>query len=228
MKNQGCGCSRIPFSLMIVILGGGYWWLISQGNFTKISSRLPDLQRGNILAIISPKSSSNGKSASLPAPDAIAVPTNPTTIKIESQSSPQPVKSAQPATTVKKAIRGIYLSRYQVTNNATEQTIRQRVRYYHDRGINTIIHGVWGNGCTMYRSTVMQQMVGSPSCPNQFADRWLEWTIDEAHQQGMQVHAYFEKGIKIDKNSPIFDLAIGDILHTSSEYTMTWASLQPD
>nr|WP_322654380.1 hypothetical protein [Nostoc sp. CmiVER01]MDZ8124228.1 hypothetical protein [Nostoc sp. CmiVER01] len=32
--------------------------------------------------------------------------------------------------------------------------------------------------------------------------------IVEAHKQGMQVHAYFEKGIKIDKNSPIFDLAI--------------------
>ncbi|MBW4553792.1 MAG: hypothetical protein KME35_22190 [Aphanocapsa sp. GSE-SYN-MK-11-07L] len=28
----------------------------------------------------------------------------------------------------KKAIRGIYLSRYQVTNNANEQMIRQRVR----------------------------------------------------------------------------------------------------
>ena len=32
--------------------------------------------------------------------------------------------------------------------------------------------------------------------------------IDEAHKQGMQVHTYFEKGIKIDKNSSIFDLAI--------------------
>jgi uncharacterized lipoprotein YddW (UPF0748 family) len=32
--------------------------------------------------------------------------------------------------------------------------------------------------------------------------------IDEADKQGMQVHAYFEKGIKIDKNSPIFDLAV--------------------
>ena len=108
----------------------------------------------------------------------------------------------------KKAIRGIYLSRYQITNNADEQTIRQRVRYYHTQGFNTIIHGVWGNGCTMYNSEVMQQMLGAKSCPNQFQDRWLEWTIDEAHKQGMQVHAYFEKGIKIDKNSPIFDLAI--------------------
>jgi uncharacterized lipoprotein YddW (UPF0748 family) len=86
--------------------------------------------------------------------------------------------------------------------------IRERVRYYRDQGINTIIHGVWGNGCTMYNSDVMQQTLGYKSCPNQFQDQWLNWLIDEAHKQGMQVHAYFEKGIKIDKNSPIFDLAI--------------------
>jgi uncharacterized lipoprotein YddW (UPF0748 family) len=81
---------------------------------------------------------------------------------------------------------------------------------YHDRGINTIIHGVWGNGCTMYDSQVMQQLMGAKSCPNQFQAKWLEWTIDEADRQGMQVHAYFEKGIKIDKNSPIFDRAVAN------------------
>jgi uncharacterized lipoprotein YddW (UPF0748 family) len=62
----------------------------------------------------------------------------------------------------------------------------------------------------MYNSEVMQQIVGAKSCINQFQDRWLDWTIDEAHQQGMQVHAYFEKGIKIDKDSPIFDRAIAN------------------
>ncbi|MDX2229746.1 MAG: family 10 glycosylhydrolase [Leptolyngbyaceae cyanobacterium bins.349] len=108
----------------------------------------------------------------------------------------------------KKAIRGIYLSRYQVTNNASEAMIRDRVRFYRKQGFNTIIHGVWGNGCTMYNSQVMQQTFGFKSCPNQFQDQWLTWLIDEAHQQGMQVHAYFEKGIKIDQNSPIFDLAV--------------------
>jgi len=50
--------------------------------------------------------------------------------------------------------------------------------------------------------------LGYKSCPNQFQEQWLNWLIDEAHKQGMQVHAYFEKGIKIDKDSPIFDLAI--------------------
>lgn len=135
----------------------------------------------------------------------------PTPHKIQPQTSARSIASPQSATPwERKAIRGIYLSRYQVTNDADEQTIRQRVRYYHSQGINTIIHGVWGNGCTMYNSEVMQQLLGTKSCPNQFQDRWLEWTIDEAHQQGMQVHAYFEKGIKIDKNSPIFERAIAN------------------
>ncbi|MDJ0774185.1 MAG: family 10 glycosylhydrolase [Mastigocoleus sp. MO_167.B18] len=108
----------------------------------------------------------------------------------------------------RKTIRGIYLSRYHITNNTNELTIRKRVRYYRSQGFNTIIHGVWGNGCTMYKSKVMQEKVGLKSCPNKFQDKWLDWLIDEAHKQGMQVHAYFEKGIKIDRNSPIFHLAL--------------------
>jgi uncharacterized lipoprotein YddW (UPF0748 family) len=110
----------------------------------------------------------------------------------------------------KKEIRGIYLSRYQVTNNADQKTIRERVRYYHSQGINTIVHGVWGNACTMYDSQIMQQKFGFKRCPNEFNAQWLDWMIDEAHKQGMQVHAYFEKRIKIDKNSPIFKTAIAN------------------
>ncbi|MGD1864861.1 MAG: family 10 glycosylhydrolase [Phormidesmis sp.] len=107
-----------------------------------------------------------------------------------------------------KEIRGIYMSRYRITNNTDEATIRNRVRYYKQQGINTIIHGVWGNGCTMYDSGVMLKTFGIPHCPeNLFQAQWLEWLIDEAHTQGMQVHAYFEKGIKLDANSPIFELA---------------------
>ena len=106
-----------------------------------------------------------------------------------------------------KEIRGIYLSRYQVTGSTSEKTIRDRVRYYKSQGINTIIHGVWGNGCPMYKSEVMQQTFGMESCPNAFHENWLDWLIDEAHKNDMQVHAYFEKGIKLDQNSPIFQFA---------------------
>jgi hypothetical protein len=218
-KNQGCGCLRLPLSVIIAILGGSYWWLIHQGNINKISKFIPNLPLGNIPIIAKPPTlpSSSG-SILTPSPKSTistgeskpsAPQTKPATVKIDPQTSPQLVQTPTIQTPwEKKEIRGIYLSRYQITNNANEQTIRQRVRYYHTQGFNTIIHGVWGNGCTMYNSEVMQQMLGAKSCPNQFQERWLEWTIDEAHKQGMQVHAYFEKGIKIDKNSPIFDLAI--------------------
>jgi ABC-type phosphate transport system substrate-binding protein len=138
-------------------------------------------------------------------------PSSPQPVAVAAHSQPSPAQSPLPLPPKtpwqKKTLRGIYLSRYQITNNASEQTIRERVRYYRSQGFNTLIHGVWGNGCTMYHSQALHNHLGFASCPNQFRDRWLDWLIDEAHQQGMEVHAYFEKGIKIDKNSPIFDRA---------------------
>ncbi|GAX44239.1 hypothetical protein NIES4075_52570 [Tolypothrix sp. NIES-4075] len=211
-KASGCGCSSVPISLIIVILGGGYWWFIHLGNLKNIIKLLPNIQQ-IATPILTPAPSKPEQEAKLPQTQTVPTPT-PTPIP-----TPTPTTSLQPSLTPqklplpqtpwdKKVIRGIYLSRYQITNNADEQTIRERVRYYRAQGINTIIHGVWGNGCTMYNSEVMQQTLGYKSCPNQFQSEWLDWLIDEAHKQGMQVHAYFEKGIKIDKNSPIFDLAI--------------------
>ncbi|PSB59474.1 family 10 glycosylhydrolase [Chamaesiphon polymorphus] len=232
-QNSGCGCLKIPLSVIIAILGGSYWWLIYQGNLQKIVQLFPAVRMPDSVAVLLPKGSRALQATPTATPIAIPSPQVATGNCIDkgcTNTQPQPtaavksVKVTPPTATTsatpaappaapqtaweKKAIRGIYLSRYQVTNNADEQTIRKRVRYYKSQGINTIIHGVWGNGCTMYNSEVMQQILGAKSCPNQFQDKWLDWTIDEAHKQGMQVHAYFEKGIKIDKNSPIFDRAI--------------------
>lgn len=208
---SGCGCSNIPISIILIILGGGYWWF-SQRGYLEISKFLDNSKKINI-HIFKPAITSSPTIT----PTASIVPSF--SVKITPSLTPNNNKPLQkvilkekiqlPQTPwEKKVIRGIYLTRYQVTNNADEQTIRERVRYYRSQGINTIIHGVWGNGCTMYNSEVMQQSFGYKSCPNQFQEQWLNWLIDEAHKQGMQVHAYFEKGIKIDKNSPIFDLAI--------------------
>ncbi len=201
-ENDGCGCASVPISLIIVLLGVGYWGFRHLDDLD-ISQFLPNNQQP--ITFNSPPSLPIADS---PPPQVISTRT-PTTNPQVSLLPITPKKSPSPQTPwEKKEIRGIYLSRYQATNKANEQTIRQRVRYYRSQGINTIIHGVWGNGCTMYNSNVMQQTFGYKSCPNQFQEQWLDWLIDEAHKQGMQVHAYFEKGIKIDKNSPIFDLAI--------------------
>ena len=219
---NGCGCANIPFSLILVILGGGYGLFTQRGNFD-ISKFLPQNQQITIPILNStPIVAATPTPIQTIVPPLISSPIGATPTPVVStpaniSPTPQPtlIKTILPPKTPsaqtpwqKKVIRGIYLSRYQVTNNADEQTIRQRVRYYHKQGFNTIIHGVWGNGCTMYNSQVMQKTLGWQSCPNLFQDQWLNWLIDEAHKQGMQVHAYFEKGIKIDKNSPIFDLAI--------------------
>jgi len=153
----------------------------------------------------------------LPNPQPIPSPVTPAPSPIPPPSvavirpSPQISPTVNPSPAPRQpltAIRGIYLSRYLATNNASEHAIRTRVRHYQAQGINTILHGVWGNGCTMYKSPVLKEILGIESCPNYFRPEWLDWLIDEAHQQGMEVHAYFEKGIKIDKNSPIFNRAM--------------------
>jgi hypothetical protein len=233
-ESSGFGCASIPFSVIFLIVGGGYW-LFTQRDNVDISHFLPDDLQANI-----PFLSSSSPEKLSPTPQSVAVRQNseekqtPTTISPPQTQSAFPTSTHQPppqntelqpqkkvakttstVTTTspqtpweKKVIRGIYLSRYQITNNASEAMIRERVRYYHAQGINTIIHGVWGNACTMYKSEVMQQTLGYESCPNEFQDQWLDWLIDEAHKQGMEVHAYFEKGIKIDEDSPVFNLAV--------------------
>ncbi|MEJ1933493.1 glycoside hydrolase family 10 protein, partial [Nostoc sp. NIES-2111] len=48
---SGCGCLNIPLSVIIVVLGGGYWWF-SQKGFSEISKFLPQNER--ITTAISP------------------------------------------------------------------------------------------------------------------------------------------------------------------------------
>jgi uncharacterized lipoprotein YddW (UPF0748 family) len=220
-ENSGGGCASIPISLIIVLLGVVYWGF-KHLDILGISKFLPNNQQNQQQNTRLNTSNSNNQkptASNLPLAPVQPAPLNTPLPEARATTNPQipplPLASATPKQSLSpqtlwdtKEIRGIYLSRYQATNNASEQMIRERVRYYRSQGINTIIHGVWGNGCTMYNSEVMQQTFGYKSCPNQFQERWLDWLIDEAHKQGMQVHAYFEKGIKIDKNSPIFDLAI--------------------
>jgi uncharacterized lipoprotein YddW (UPF0748 family) len=197
-KPQGCGCLSIPIIPLLILvlgcLGGSGWWLMKSG-------KLPQdfLTQAKPTPIEKPVEQEPDRSTALAKSATPQAKPTPLSKKIATAIPPAPLS---------KGMVGIYLSRYAITNNASEQVIRQRVRYYHAQGINTIVHGVWGNGCAMYNSVVTQKLLGQKSCPNLFQDQWLNWTIDEAKKQGMEVHAYFEKGIKIDKNSPIYNLAV--------------------
>ncbi|MEO1635542.1 MAG: family 10 glycosylhydrolase [Cyanobacteria bacterium J06631_9] len=227
-KESGCGCGLFMLLSMVGAIAG-LWWLWPRLHRIDIETA----RNGDLAAVVEslleedetkepvfepavlPAGIPNAEPVQTTAADIAASPGTSseatlTTAPVKpppAPPTPTNTEPALPAVWKDKAIRGIYLSRYQVTNRASEQTIRDRVRYYKSQGINTIIHGVWGNGCTMYPSDVMQQTFGLASCPNLFEDQWLDWMLDEANKQGMQIHAYFEKGIKLDKNSPIFDIA---------------------
>ncbi|MEL6929778.1 MAG: family 10 glycosylhydrolase [Cyanobacteria bacterium J06600_6] len=223
-NKKGCGCGNIPISVILLFLGGSFWAIRKFGlpdiNVSQINSVLGKVPGIEIqIPVKQPPTPATPPTPTptLPPVSIVDTPQLPSTPGIEQQKKDIATKSeietvaAKPLSQTdweKKQIRGIYLSRYQITNNASEKMIRDRVKYYKSQGINTIIHGVWGNACTMYKSEVMQKTLGYDSCPNLFQDSWLDWLIDEAHQQGMEVHAYFEKGIKIDKNSPVFDYAM--------------------
>lgn len=43
----GCGCSNIPISILLIILGGGYWWF-SQRGYLEISKFLDNSNKINI------------------------------------------------------------------------------------------------------------------------------------------------------------------------------------
>jgi uncharacterized lipoprotein YddW (UPF0748 family) len=228
-KNEpnGCGCTSIPLSVILLFMGGGYWlynsqykdFLISQSIVlfketislakqipipAEVEKYIPEVfLKTTITATTPPVATNPTNQPTKSTPVKPVVPSKKPSVQ-SSRSSPSSLNKAWQ----NKAMRGIYLSRYAITNNASEESIRSQVRYFRSQGINTIIHGVWGNACTMYKSQVMQKTFGYASCPNLFQDNWLNWLIDEANKQGMQVHAYFEKGIKIDENSPIFDLAV--------------------
>jgi uncharacterized lipoprotein YddW (UPF0748 family) len=215
-QKSGGGLGDIPISVYLLLLGAGYWWFIHQGNAARYWAQVQAILPISVAGSPSPSpAASSPTPINTPSAPSLAPPippspmvANPNSIKTSPIVVPPSPATPKPLTAwEKKPMRGIYLSRYQVTNNASERMIRDRVRYYKAQGINTIIQGVWGNGCTMYDSIIMQQTLGFRSCPNQFQDDWLDWMIDEADKQGMQVHAYFEKGIKLDRDSPIFDLA---------------------
>ena len=206
---SGCGCGSIPISVILLALGVVGWWF-SQAENRQLSRYFPKDTTVTIPFLNQPITLNPSSSSPSSAPSTVPIqPVEPLpTPEIVEVEVPKAIEF--PKAWTQKKMRGIYLSRYQVTNNASEATIRERVRYYRAQGFNTILHGVWGNACTMYKSEVMDQRLGFPSCPNLFQDQWLDWLIDEAHKQDMQVHAYFEKGIKIDKNSPIYERAVTD------------------
>ncbi|WP_346341749.1 hypothetical protein [[Phormidium] sp. ETS-05] len=187
---SGCGCASIPFSLILLILGGGYW-LVAHADWRQIVQLLPrdltekipvlNLSPPEKLTFIpglnSPNQQPIKQSDLPPSPIVPPKPPNPQPQPQQSDVAPGPIIPAKPpnpqptqqplspvaapnvtASSPKtpweqKGIRAIYLSRYQVTNRASEQMIRERVRYYRDRGLIRLFMGC---GAMLVRCTRVQ------------------------------------------------------------------------
>ncbi|MBK1990685.1 hypothetical protein A0J48_024750 [Sphaerospermopsis aphanizomenoides BCCUSP55] len=127
---SGCGCANIPLSVIIAILGGGYWLFTQRANIdigklvsqvqqfsspilnsTPIASPIPTPSLSST-ANITPNQKQSITTTITPP----ATPLLPTPAKIPPQTTSLPANPWQ-----KKVIRGIYLSRYQITNNADEK-----------------------------------------------------------------------------------------------------------
>jgi hypothetical protein len=132
-ENNGCGCASIPFSLIIVLFGLGYWGFTNLDK-VEIGKFLPNNQQPTP-ENLTPAPTKQTPVVNSPVEQVIPTPTATN----KPQITPLPVTPKQSPSTQtaweKKEIRGIYLSRYQATNNADEKTIRERVRYYRSQGI---------------------------------------------------------------------------------------------
>ena len=118
-ENNGCGCSSIPISLILVLLGVGYWGFKNLDRLD-ISQFLPNNQPP--IADMPSAPIKRVPVASSPSPKVISTKTPIPTPQVS--ASPVIPKKLSQTLWEKKEIRGIYLSRYQATNNASEQTIR--------------------------------------------------------------------------------------------------------
>lgn len=89
-KASGCGCSSVPISLIIVILGGGYWWFIHLGNLKNMIKFLPSIPQ-IATPRITPAPSKPEPIAKLPQTQTVATPTPTPTITTTPQSHSVPM-----------------------------------------------------------------------------------------------------------------------------------------
>lgn len=92
------------------------------------------------------------------------------------------------------AMRGVWVTNVASNVLDSRDNIRSCVQQCKAAGINHIFMVTYNNARTIYPSTVMQNLIGIP-IQERFAGRDpLKEMIEEAHAQGIKVHAWFEYG----------------------------------
>ena len=131
-KKSGCGCLS---SLILLTAVGGFWGVIVP-RLDRVN--VQTARNGDVIGVIT-ELMTKPQAAPRPRPVLVTPPASAAASTTNSSTaSPLPTvdesgivpEPALPEPWANKAFRGIYISRYQITNRASEQMIRDRVRYY--------------------------------------------------------------------------------------------------
>jgi uncharacterized lipoprotein YddW (UPF0748 family) len=92
------------------------------------------------------------------------------------------------------ALRGMWVTTTASTALNSRANIKQMVTDCKAAGINNIFMVVYNQARTMYPSQVMNSLIGKPILESMTGRDPLQECIEEAHAQGLKVHAWFEYG----------------------------------
>lgn len=123
------------------------------------------------------------------------------------------------AQTQPEPIKGVWLTNVASEALNSRENIKAAVDLCVQSGINNIYVVTWNRSRTLYPSKIMKKEFGIPIM-EKFADRDpLKEVIEEAHKQGIKVHAWFEFGFSSSYNENG-----GMILKKHPE----WAAIDPE
>jgi uncharacterized lipoprotein YddW (UPF0748 family) len=102
--------------------------------------------------------------------------------------------SAQRKKTKAAPVRGTWITNVASKVLFSRSNIQQAVRQCKQNGLNHIFVVVWNMGRTMYPSKVTEKYIGIAQAENLKGRDPLQEMIEEAHEAGIKVHAWFEFG----------------------------------
>jgi uncharacterized lipoprotein YddW (UPF0748 family) len=91
-------------------------------------------------------------------------------------------------------IRGTWITNVASEALRSEKNIKEAVTLCKQKGLNNIYVVVWNGGVTMYPSKVVESYIGIQQHPVYKGFDPIKTIVDEAHKQGLKVHAWFEFG----------------------------------
>lgn len=107
---------------------------------------------------------------------------------------PPPPAELPPPVWDANALRGMWITTTASTALNSKADIKKMVTDCKAAGINNIFMVVYNNARTMYPSAVMNNLIGKPILESMAGRDPLQECIEEAHAQGLKVHAWFEYG----------------------------------